>query len=276
MTLIDTHCHLDQPQFDGDREAVLERAAAAGVDTIVNPAVDLASCRKVLALTERYPQVWAAVGVHPNDCAEFDATTVSRLRELAAHPKVVAIGEIGLDYYWEQVPHEQQKRALRAQLELAAETELPVILHSRGADEPGRDSNADLLCELAQWVPGVRKQQGPEAILGVLHAFSGDLVAANTAYDLGFLLSLGGPVTFKNARTLHALVPLLRPDRLLLETDAPYLAPHPLRGTRTEPAYLPLVAQALADLWGTTPEAVAAQTSDTAGRFFTRLDRHRA
>lgn len=275
MNLIDTHCHLDQPQFDPDRDGVLERAAEAGVTTIINPAIDLTSCRKVLDLASAYPQIYAAVGVHPNDCADFGAGTIAELRDLAAHPKVVAIGEIGLDYYWEQVPHDQQRRALRAQLALAAELKLPVILHSRGTEDPGRDSNGDLLYELAQWVPEIRKEREPEAIIGVLHAFSGDLAAATTAYTLGFLLSLGGPLTFKNARKLHALVPQLRADRLMLETDAPYLAPHPFRGQRNEPGYLPLVARTLAELWGTTPEVVAEQTSATARLCFTKLSKDR-
>lgn len=275
MNLIDTHCHLDQPHFDPDREAVLERAAEAGVTTIINPGIDLASCRKALALASAHPQIYAAVGVHPNDCTDFDAGTVAELRDLAAHPKVVAIGEIGLDYYWEQVPHDQQRRALRAQLALAAELQLPVILHSRGTADPGRDSNGDLLCELAQWGPEIRKERGPEAIIGVLHAFSGDLTAATSAYALGFLLSVGGPVTFKNGRKLHALLPQLRADRLMLETDAPYLAPHPFRGQRNEPGYLPLVARSLAELWGTTPEVVAEQTSATARLCFTKLSKDR-
>jgi TatD DNase family protein len=260
------------PQFDGDREAVLERAAAAGVELIINPAVDLPSCRKVLALTEEHPNVWAAVGVHPNDCADFDSETAVVLRELATHPKVVAIGEIGLDYYWERVTHEQQRQALQTQLELAAEMDLPVILHSRGVAEPGRDSNADLMCQLAQLVPEIRNRRGAGAILGVLHAFSGDSAMAKMAYELGFLLSLGGPVTFKNARSLHALVPQLSTDCLMLETDAPYLAPHPYRGQRNEPNYLPLVVRSLAQLRSTTPEEVAVATTATARRCFTRLE----
>jgi TatD DNase family protein len=173
----------------------------------------------------------------------------------------VAIGEIGLDYYWEQVPHDQQKRALRAQLGLAAELGLPVILHSR-------DSNADLLWELAQWVLTIRKEGAEDASLGVLHAFSGDLADVNAAHKLGFLLSLGGPVTFTNARRLHALVPHLARNNLMLETDAPYLAPHPHRGKRNEPGFLPLIAQSMAALMGITPETLAAETTETARKCF--------
>ena len=272
----DTHCHLDLHQFNADREAVLARAGAAGVKIIVNPAIDLDSCRRVLALAEQYPNVYAAVGVHPNDCADFDDATVVALREFAQHPKVVAIGEIGLDYYWEKVAHAQQRRAFRAQLALAAELGLPVILHSRSSPSGERDAhggdsrrcNADLLWELEQWRPAARTRRGESAILGVWHAFSGNLAEAQRAYELGLVLGLGGPVTFQNARRLHALIPQLRPDRLLLETDAPYLAPHPHRGQRNEPAYIPLIAQALAALFGVPPEALAAQTTDTARSCF--------
>ncbi len=268
-SFVDTHCHLDLHQFDGDRRAVIESAATFGVETIVNPAIDLDSCRRALALAEQHPGVYAAVGVHPNDCEDFAAATISALRELAQHPKVVAIGEIGLDYYWNKVAVEQQVAALRAQLALAVELGLPVILHSRNArgDEAGQ-CNADLLREMAQWVAAARKQRGNAAILGIWHAFSGGLAEAQAAYDLGLVIGLGGPVTFQNARGLQALAPQLRPDRLVLETDAPYLAPHPHRGQRNEPAYIPLIARKLADLLVMTPDAVAAQTTATAERCF--------
>ncbi len=272
VSIIDTHCHLDQPQFDRDLDDVLERAAAAGVKRIIDPGVDLASCRKALGLADRYPEVYVAVGVHPNDCSDFSSSTLAELRELAAHPKVVAIGEIGLDYYREQVPHEMQRKVLRDQLGLAAELDLPAILHSRGAPGPDRDANADLLWELAQWGPDVRKQRGPDAILGVLHAFSGNAATAAQAYALGLVLSLGGPVTFGNARELRQVVPELQVDRLMLETDAPYLAPDPYRGQRNEPAYLPLVVEALAALWVISPADVARHTSETAYRCFGRLE----
>lgn len=281
--LVDTHCHLDLPHFDGDREAVIERAVAAGVTRIVNPAIDLASCRRVLALAERYPAVYAAIGVHPNDCADFDDATLPTLQEMARHPKVVAIGEIGLDYYWRQVPPDQQKRALRAQLGLAAELGLPVILHTRNAQSGSRECTTDLLWELARWWPAIRKSQGSSVITGttedgfagVWHAFSGDLAEAQEAYRLGLVLGLGGPVTYLNARRLRALVPQLRSDRLLVETDAPYLSPHPYRGQRNEPARVPLIAQTLAQLLGLTSQAVAAQTTTTAELCFRAMTENR-
>jgi TatD DNase family protein len=295
-SFVDTHCHLDLRQFDSDRDAVLARAGEAGVGLIVNPAIDLHSCRRVLALAERYPNVYAAVGVHPNDCADFDDDTVAQLRDLARHPKVVAIGEIGLDYYRNMVAVDQQRRALAAQLALAAELDLPVILHSRSAQgDASRQCNADLLQELQGWASARNAQckdsigngvsltpdpclpalrtfgVTPDTLLGVWHAFSGDLAEAQAAYDLGLALGLGGPVTFQNARSLQALVPQLRLDRLMLETDAPYLAPHPHRGQRNEPAYIPLMAEKLAHLTNTTVENVCAQTAATARRCFEKM-----
>ena len=298
-TFTDTHCHLDLRQFDPDRDAAIARAAAVGVATIINPGVDLASCRRILALADRHTGVYAAVGVHPNDCADFDDDTVAQLRRLAIHPKVVAIGEIGLDYYWHKVPVEQQKRALRAQLTLAAELDLPVILHSRSAQgDDRRQCNAELLSEVAQWTAELQRSRNgaslsrletpipdsrfsalrtvgvtPEVLTGVWHAFSGDLAQAQAAYDSGLVLGLGGPVTFQNARGLHALTSQLRLDRLLLETDAPYLTPHPHRGQRNEPAYIPLIAEKLAGLFNTTVESVCAQTTVTARRLFEKMTR---
>jgi TatD DNase family protein len=267
--IVDTHCHLDLRQFDGDREAVLERAAAAGVTRLINPAIDLDSCRRVLAMADRHPTVYAALGVHPNDCAGFDRETVAALRDLAQHPKVVAVGEIGLDYFWERVAHDQQQIALRAQLELAAELKLPVILHTRNAKDGSEACTEDLLYLLSQWVSEIRTGRAENAMIGVWHAFGGTREQAEKAYHLGLVLGLGGPVTFQNARRLHALVPDLSFERLLLETDAPYLAPHPYRGQRNEPAYLPLVAEALARLKKMAADDITAQTTATAERCFT-------
>ena len=269
--LVDSHCHLDQPQFDEDRDETIARARPVGVGLMVNPGIDLAASRAAIGLAERYPEVYAAVGVHPNDCGDFDADTVEALRRLADHPKVVAIGEIGLDYYWDSVPRDHQQRVLEMQLELAASLGLPVIIHSR-------ESNQDVAAVLRTWVNGHAFRASPLArrpYVGVLHAFSGDLALAEEAYGWGFVLSLGGPVTFKNARDLHALVPHLDMTRLMLETDAPYLAPHPHRGRRHEPAYLPLVRDRLAELYGVTPSAVAQASTALALRFFGLEDAYR-
>jgi len=267
--LIDSHCHLDLPQFEADRAAVLTRARENGVEVIVNPGIDLDHCRRALALADAYPELYVAVGIHPNSAQDVDAHTIERLRALAAHPKVVAIGEIGLDYYWDKVDPAAQRNAFLLQLELAAELGLPVIIHSR-------DANDDVAAVLRAWVGSDALQQSPLAqrpFAGVLHAFSGGLDLAEEAYDWGFVLSLGGPVTFRNAHSLHELAPLLRMDRLMLETDAPYLTPHPYRGQRNEPGYVKLVCEHLAQLRGIEAAEVAALTTATAVRFFQLEDR---
>lgn len=261
---IDTHCHLNFPQFDADRDAVVQRALEAGVAIIVNPAVDLPTSRQAIELAERYPGVYAQVGVHPNDCADFNAATLAELAELAAHPKVAAIGEIGLDYYWERVSHPQQWAAFEAQLELAGRLDLPVVLHCR-------DAHADLRDILRKWVPGAQKQRARDAILGVLHAYSGDLDMAAEVFDWQMVLSFGGPLTFRNAKDLHALLVQLPLERLMLETDAPYLTPHPHRGKRNEPAYIPLIARGLAEIKTIDVVQVAAATSTLAQAVFAKL-----
>jgi TatD DNase family protein len=262
--LVDSHCHLDVSQFDADREDVLARARASGVGRIVNPGIDLRHCRQAITLAEQHPEVYAAVGIHPNSTDDFDHDTLAQVRQLAAHPKVVAIGEIGLDYYWKKVAPEVQAAAFHSQLELAAELGLPVIIHNREADE-------DVASILRAWVSSAatrNSQLATRTFWGVLHAFGGNLALAEEAYTWRFVLGLGGPVTFTNARRLHELVPQLRLDHLMVETDAPYLTPHPHRGQRNEPAYVALVCEQLARLTGQTVERVAQVTTQVAGQFF--------
>lgn len=269
LQLVDSHCHLDLPQFDSDREEVVTRAREQGVGLIINPGIDLDSCRRALSFAEQFEDLYVAVGVHPNSADSFDANTLSSLKKMAEHPKVVAIGEIGLDFYWKTSAPETQRRVFARQLELAAELGLPVIIHSR-------EANSEIQEMVGEWVAGHLFQRSPLAqrpFAGVLHAFHGDLTLAEEAYRWNFVLGLGGPVTFRNARSLRELAPQLRVDRLLLETDAPYLAPHPLRGKRNEPAYVTLVCEELAHLLALTPEAVALQTTATALRFFGLEDR---
>ncbi len=262
--LIDSHCHLDLPHFDDDRDDVVARAEMAGVKTIVTIGIDLPHSAAAIALAERYPQVYATAGVHPNDCQEFGPATLVEIRRMSEHPKVVAIGEIGLDYYWDRTPPDRQKEVFQRQLDLAAELGLPVIIHNREAHE-------DVRTQLRTWVtkgslPGSSLSQRPFA--GVLHSFSADLSMAEEAYEWGFILGLAGPVTFKNARQLHALVPHLRPDRLMVETDAPYLTPHPHRGKRNEPARVRLVAEKLAELWDMPFAEIERLTTTTAQTFY--------
>ena len=252
--MIDSHCHLDFPHFNPDRDEVLARAVEAGVTAIINPGTDLESSRRALALTERYDNVYAAVGVHPHDASTLDRRTIDELRRLAVHPKVVAVGEIGLDYYRDLSPRAAQRAAFDAQLALAAELNRPVIIHQR-------ESAADVMAALRDWAvvghPG-----------GVLHAFSGDGAMAQEAVALGLSVGIGGPVTFKNARRLPEVVPSLPASCLVIETDAPYLTPHPYRGKRNEPAYVALVAERVAQLRGLPVEELSRQLAGNTVRLF--------
>jgi TatD DNase family protein len=267
--LVDSHCHIDLQHFDADRAEVIARAQAAGVGAMVNPGIDLDQCRRAIQLSEQIDGLYIAVGIHPNSADSFAQETPDMLRQMATHHNVVAIGEIGLDFYWDTTPPDLQEQAFLRQLELAAELGLPVIIHSR-------DANAAVAEVLEEWVSSLAFRASPLAqrpFAGVLHAFSGDLVLAEAAYEWNFLIGLGGPITFRNAHTLRDLIPNLRLDRLMLETDAPYLAPHPFRGKRNEPAYLALVCEQLAQLYGVPPAEIAAQTTATAFRFYALEDR---
>ena len=266
-TLVDSHCHLDMEQFDADRAAVLERAQANGVNRIVNPGIDLVHCRQAIELADKHPQVYAAVGIHPNSSADFSEQTLIQLRKMVDHPKVVAIGEIGLDYHWDTVSRQQQARAFRAQLELAAALGLPVIIHNR-------EASTALVKILQEWAASAHTRNSPLAekpFWGVLHAFSGDAALAQAAHGWNFALGLGGPITFRNARALHELAPRLDLDRLMLETDAPWLTPHPFRGKRNEPANVALVAERLAELLAMSEEEIAARTTAVAFKIFAPL-----
>ena len=249
--LLDVHCHLDDERFAADRVAVLARAQAAGVGAIITAGADVASSRAAVMLAEQFAPVWAVVGVHPEHAATFDAEARRVIRELAAHPKVIGIGEIGLDFYWQDnPPRETQARVFRAQLELAAELGKPVVVHDRDAHE-------DVMAIL-------RAQNG--AVRGILHCFAGDLAMARAAIELGFLISFGGSVTFKNAARLQAIAAALPLSACVLETDAPYLSP--LRGQRNEPAYVPLIAARLAEILHISAARVAEQTTSNARTLF--------
>lgn len=262
MALVDTHCHLDFDAFDSDRAAVVARAQEAGVDAVLNPSTDIANAARVVALAHETACVYAAVGVHPNSSVEWGAHSADELRALAQQPKVVAIGEIGLDYYWDEAPHDVQRKVLQAQLELAAEMELPVILHNREASE-------DLLAILLEWQAGLHTSGSPLAAKpGVLHSFSGDQAMAEKAAAAGYFLGFTGPLTFKNAPELQAIAAQAPLEQILVETDSPFLSPHPLRGQRNEPARVKLVAEKLAELKGLPYEEVAAATSANAQRLF--------
>lgn len=260
MPLIDTHCHLDFDAYDGLRDEIIAEAAAHDVTRLINPSTDLARAPAVLRLAETYEGVYAAVGVHPTSTGNFSPADLITLRDLAAHPKVIAIGEIGLDYYRDTVPKASQWAALEAQLSLAANLGLPVILHNREAGD-------DLLDILAPWVITLPASLRDRS--GVLHSFSAPQAVADRALSLGFYVGFTGPVTFKNADDLRRVAARVPLDRLLVETDGPFLTPHPYRGRRpNRPAYVRFIAERLATLHSIPYDELAARTTANAERLF--------
>lgn len=257
-TLIDTHCHLDAEAFASEPvSAVLGRAADAGVARIVTIGIDLPSSRRAVAIAEANTTVYATVGVDPTHLEGFDERAVAEIESLAGSGRVVAIGEIGLDYYWDRAPRAAQEQAFRSQLDLAGRLGLPVVIHNR-------EAHADTVRVLTEWA-STDPLPGP---LGVLHCYSGDLPMAERLVELGFLVSLAGNVTYRSAHALHEVAAELAEEALVLETDAPYLSPQAHRGRRNEPAHLPRTAERVAELRGCSPAYVAAFTSRNAERLF--------
>jgi TatD DNase family protein len=250
MDLIDSHAHLDFRQFNRDREAVIRRAREVGLVAIVNIGTSLASSRASVALAQRYDFIYAAVGIHPHDAKTVDRAALDALRELARHPKVVAIGETGLDYYRDLSPRPVQRRAFQDQLDLAAELGLPVVVHSR-------DAHDDVLAALKAW-------EGT----GVLHTYAAGPERLDEVMAMGFTIGLSGPVTYARAKGLREVARRVPLDRLLVETDCPYLTPEPHRGGRNEPAYVKLVAAQVAQARGVSPEHVASITTENTRRLF--------
>ncbi len=249
MTLVDSHCHLDDPQYDADRNEVIERARRAGVSVMLavgtgNGPPDLEAG---IRLAEAHEGIYATVGVHPHDARKADAATWAGIERLLGHPKVLALGEIGLDYHYDNSPRDQQREAFAVQLEIARCARKPVVIHTR---EAWRDTWA-LLEE--RWLTS--------GLGGIMHCFSGGPMDARRALDMGFLLAFGGVATYPKAEAVREAARLTPSDRLLLETDAPYLAPVPHRGKRNEPAYLVETARRLAAVRGETVEDVAAETT---------------
>jgi TatD DNase family protein len=267
--LIDTHCHLDFNAFDEDRDLVLQRAREAGVERIINPGIDLRSSAHILEMASRYQEVYPAVGVHPNDARTWSRDSKQELRQLASQDKVVAIGEIGLDYYRDYAPPDLQHQVLAEQLEVALELKLPVILHCRNQDPQHPQAFSDLVGVLEPWLERV-KECAPELYFrpGVFHSFSGSGEDARRVIGDHFFIGITGPVTYKNASVLKGVVRDVPLDRLLLETDAPFLTPEPRRGQRNEPSYLGHVVHEIADQRGTTAEEVARATQMNAQRLF--------
>ena len=263
MTAIsDTHCHLDFPDFEEDRDAVIERARQAGLERILIPAIDLESSRKVVELARMNESIFAAVGVHPNQADQFGPETIAGLKELAREPKVVAIGEIGLDFYRELVGEDIQAEVFNHQLEMAAELGLPVIIHNREATETVLNLLSEWHSNLVEFESDLVERSG------VLHSYNEGLETAQEAREIGLYLGITGPITFKNASTLRETVSEIPLDRLLIETDSPYLSPEPFRGRRNEPAHVRFVAEKIAELHGTSIEVVSDQTSENARKLF--------
>jgi len=254
--LVDSHCHLDYLERDGDLDAAIERARAAGVRTMLTIGTRVSTFPSILAIAERYQDVWCSVGVHPHEAEGEGDTTTAQLVELAQHLKVIGIGETGLDYYYDNSPREAQQRSFRSHIAAARETGLPLIVHSRDAD----DDTIGIL----------RDEYRQGAFPGVIHCFSSGRELAENAIDLGLYVSLAGILTFKNAQDIRNTVRALPVDRLLVETDAPYLAPIPYRGKRNEPAFVAHTARLLGELTGLDTDGVAETTTRNFFRLFSR------
>lgn len=255
--LIDTHCHLMMNAFASDRRQVIERAQAIGIIHILVPGIDVESSRAAILLANDYPSVYAAVGVHPHHTTGWNPQKVEEILSLAKSQKVIAIGEIGLDYYRDLSPRDSQQQAFKSQLEIASELDLPVIVHNRQATK-------DILQGIRSW----SAQASGKHQRGVLHAYSGDINAALEAIDLEFNLGVAGPITFQNANPLRKLFAQLPLSHLLIETDAPYLTPHPYRGKRNEPAHVAIIAKELSQIHHCDYDLIAQNTTQNALRLF--------
>jgi TatD DNase family protein len=250
---IDTHVHLNADQYDEDLTEVIERAIENKVTKMVVIGFDRKTIERAMALAETYDFIYAVVGWHPVDAIDCTEVDLKWIEELSAHPKVVGIGETGLDYYWDKSPKEIQQDVFRKQIRLAKKVNLPIIIHNRDATE-------DVL--------RILKEEDAKTTGGVMHCFSGSVETARESIEMNFMISLGGPVTFKNAKKPKQVAELISLDHLMIETDAPYLAPHPYRGKRNEPSYVPLVAEEIARLKGISVEEVAQATTRNAEKFF--------
>jgi TatD DNase family protein len=261
-TLVDTHAHLDFSQYDGDLVEVLARAEREGVTRVVTVGYDLDASRRALALAREHAGVRACVGVHPHEAGKVEPDFLDELEELVEDRRVVGIGEIGLDYYRDRSPRAAQRKVFEQQLDLAARLNKPVVVHDR-------EAHGDVMSSIRRWVEGLSAStNGPRGPLGVMHCFSGDQRMAEELFELRFYISVAGPVTYHNASRLQDLVSRLPMDRLMLETDCPFLTPDPYRGQRNEPARVRLVAEKVAEIRGLPVDEVARITTDNARRLF--------
>lgn len=252
MQLIDTHAHLNDEEYQNDLPEIIERAQEASVSKIIVCGYDIISSRKAIQLATKYEPVYAAVGIHPHDAGNVDETAINLIAEMARNPKVVAIGEIGLDYHYSFFPRKTQAEIFEVQINLAAQLNLPIIIHSR-------ESNHDAINILSN---------ATKLVGGVFHCYSGDEEMLQGILGLGMYIGIDGPITFKNSNTLIRVLHCCPINRLLLETDCPYLTPHPLRGRRNEPSYLPYIAEKVASILGVSTQYIASVTTQNARALF--------
>nr|WP_263323951.1 TatD family hydrolase [Neobacillus sp. Marseille-Q6967] len=251
--LFDTHVHLNADQFAEDLEEVISRAQHEGVSNMVCVGFDRPTIEKAMELAERYDFIYACVGWHPVDAIDMTEEDLIWIEELASHPKVVAIGEMGLDYHWDKSPKEIQKEVFRKQIRLAKKVKLPIVIHNR-------EATADII--------EILKEEDAGEVGGIMHCFSGSAEVAKECLKMNFYISLGGPVTFKNAKKPKEVAEAIPIEKLLIETDCPYLSPHPYRGKRNEPGYVKLVAEQIAAIKGLSYEEVATITTQNAKKIF--------
>lgn len=250
---IDTHVHLNADQYTEDLQQVIDRALEAKVEKMVVVGFDKITIERAMELADSYEFIYVVIGWHPVDAIDCTEEDLQWIEELASHPKVVAIGETGLDYYWDKSPKEVQQQLFRKQIRLAQKLNLPIVIHNR-------EATGDVV--------KILREENAATVGGVMHCFSGSVETARECIAMNFMISLGGPVTFKNAKTPKEVAKEIPLEYLLIETDAPYLAPHPYRGKRNEPSYVPLVAEEIARLKGITVEEVAKATTENATKFF--------
>ncbi len=251
--LFDTHVHLNAEQFSEDLDEVIDRARMEGVQYMVVVGFDRPTILKAMELIEEYDFIYASIGWHPVDAIDMRDEDLEWIEELAKHPKVVAIGEMGLDYYWEKSPKDVQQEVFRKQIQLAKKVKLPIVIHNR-------EATADIVTIL--------KEENAAEVGGIMHCFSGSVEVAKECVEMNFYISLGGPVTFKNAKKPKEVAQEIPLNKLLIETDCPYLAPHPYRGKRNEPSYVKLVAEQIAELKGLSYEEVSQVTTENAKILF--------
>ncbi|MED1740024.1 TatD family hydrolase [Bacillus swezeyi] len=251
--LFDTHAHLNAEQFNDDLEDVIARAKEEKVEHIVVVGFDRPTITRAMELVKEYDFIYAAIGWHPVDAIDMTDEDLAWIKDLSSHEKVVAIGEMGLDYHWDKSPKDIQKDVFKKQIALAKEVNLPIVIHNRDATED---------------VVAILREEGAEEVGGIMHCFTGSAEIAKECINMNFYLSFGGPVTFKNAKKPKEVVKQIPNDRILIETDCPFLTPHPYRGKRNEPSYVKLVAEQIAELKGLTYEEVAVMTTENAKKLF--------